>query len=162
MNIAPVGLEFSGYKPHNCSCIKCKTMCLSSPCFPTPEEVVRLEKMGFGSDLSFTMFMNPSTFEIYSLVAPKVAPKGLLNQCTFHTPDGLCELHELGLKPTEGRLAHHDQPHADTVTLRVSVCELWKTDLAKELLLKYGGSDYLEEVERMRIKVADFLQKELG
>ena len=63
--------------------------------------------------------------------------------------------------PESWEEAHHDQPHADTVTLRVAVCELWKTDLAKELLLKYGGSDYLEEVERMRIKVSDFLQKEL-
>ena len=26
--------------------------------------------------------------------------------CTFFR-DGLCELHDLGLKPTEGRLSHH-------------------------------------------------------
>ena len=57
MDIAPVGLKIEGYEPNNCSCTACKTMCLSSPCFPTPEEVVRLDKMGFGSDLMFTMFM---------------------------------------------------------------------------------------------------------
>jgi hypothetical protein len=30
--------------------------------------------------------------------------------CTFFV-NGLCQLHELGLKPTEGKLSHHnDQP----------------------------------------------------
>lgn len=27
--------------------------------------------------------------------------------CTFQTSDGLCELHALGLKPTEGRISWH-------------------------------------------------------
>lgn len=27
--------------------------------------------------------------------------------CTFRRDDGLCELHDKGLKPTEGTLSHH-------------------------------------------------------
>lgn len=155
MNIAPVGLKIDGYEANNCSCMACKTMCLSSPCFPTPEEVVRLDKMGFGSDLMFTMFMNPETKEIYALVAPRSTEKmgGIINQCTFHNAQGLCDLHELGLKPTEGRLANHNQKHSDTVRLRVATCELWKTDLAKELLVRYGGANYLQEIEQMQTAV---------
>lgn len=163
MKVAPVGVEIEGFEAHNCNCLKCKTMCLSSPCFPTPEEVIRLQKLGFGSDLMFTMFMNPETFEIYSLVAPKSTEfmDGIINQCTFHTKDGLCELHELGLKPTEGRLANHNQPHSATVTLRVAICETWKGEIAEKLLVEYGGADYQQELLSMQKKANEFLQKEL-
>lgn len=34
-----------------------------------------------------------------------VAPAEPRGDCTFRTPDGLCALHDAGLKPTEGRLA---------------------------------------------------------
>lgn len=160
MEVAPVGIEVEGFKAHNCSCISCKTMCLSSPCFPTPEEVVRLQKMGFGSDLMFTMFPNLQTLEIYTLVAPKSTDDVMFDRCTFHNVDGLCELHELGLKPTEGRLAHHDQPHSSTVTLRNSVCETWKSELGYKLLKEYGGENYRSEIDAMQDKFMELTAKE--
>jgi hypothetical protein len=33
---------------------------------------------------------------------------GTSGQCPFQTKDGLCELHDKGLKPMEGRIAIHD------------------------------------------------------
>jgi len=160
MEIAPVELVIDGYKPHNCSCSKCKSMCLASPCFPTPEEVVRLQKMGFGSDLMFTMFVNQNTLEIYSLVAPKSTDDVLFDRCTFHNSKGLCELHELGLKPTEGRLANHDQPHSATVTLRNAVCETWKSELGINLLKEYGGENYQSEISKMQNKFKEIVSAE--
>lgn len=138
MKVALVGVEVVGLEPHDCSCIKCKSMCLASPCFPTPEEVVRLEKMGFGDQLSFAMFLNPDTLKVEQVVAPKSKDGGFFNQCVFHTTDGMCELHELGLKPTEGRLAHHDQPHENTVELRLALCDTWRSDLGNSLIEKYN------------------------
>ena len=37
-----------------------------------------------------------------------------------------CSLHKLGLKPTEGRLAHHSNTAEDSVNLRIEICKDWK------------------------------------
>lgn len=40
---------------------------------------------------------------------PHIAPEFVKwHGCIFHTKDKLCELHESGLKPLEGKLAIHD------------------------------------------------------
>lgn len=74
------------------------------PCLGTPEDIKKIITAGFGNRLMQTNFMN----------VPVIMP--LLDSekksCTFFT-NGLCELHDLGLKPTVGKLAHHSTTFAN-------------------------------------------------
>jgi len=92
-----------------CSCEKCKQMCAHSVCIPTPEEARELMRRGYVNRMSQYTFMDGESY-----LAP--SPAGLegahlshtnMGACTFFK-DGLCELHDKGLKPLEGRLANHD------------------------------------------------------
>lgn len=58
-----------------CTCDKCKNMC-EVPCIGTPKDIEAIIDAGYADRLKETMW-----------------------------PDGLCELHDRGLKPTEGVLA---------------------------------------------------------
>lgn len=109
-----------------CACQKCRAMCAHSTCLPTPDEARELIRRGYGPRLA------AYHFEI-EVVGP--APAGMEGRldlrhtrygaCTFRTPDGLCELHELGLKPLEGREAHHDKPW---LPVRLHVATFWTPD----------------------------------
>lgn len=101
-----------------CSCDRCVTMCETRPCLPTPEEATRL-------DPAKTMRVN---FGPITVTSPAMVGKEgqevdgyALGRCV-HLHDGLCELHRLGLKPTEGRLAHHS---VDWRLPREYVLSLW-------------------------------------
>ena len=93
-------------------------MCATSTCFPTPVEVRALIKRGYAGRLA-----RYETLAGDRVVGPApVDHDGSVlalstRQCTFYR-DGLCELHDAGLKPMEGRLAHHDR-HPLPVRLRV-------------------------------------------
>ena len=75
----------TGRKPIQCKCKLCKQQC-HTPCLGTPQDVLRLIEAGYKDRLAAT--------EWY------------VDWCTFYK-DGLCELHDSGLKPTEGKLSHH-------------------------------------------------------
>lgn len=96
-----------GYKVTECSCERCKNQC-RTPCLGTPEDIDRLIKAGYGDRLALTLWraglLIGCTNKIIKLVAPIQEDNGW---CTFRTSDGLCELHDKGLKPTEGKLTHH-------------------------------------------------------
>lgn len=142
----------------NCSCNDCKSMCLNSPCFPTPEDVIRLENNVFGDDLMFTIYVNPLKLELYPLVAPKSTSIGkLINKCTFLNNEGLCELHNLGLKPTEGKLAIHGKSEEHSIQIRTEICETWDSELGRELLLKYNGSDdYQTKIDDIKTQINEY------
>ena len=96
-------------------------MCRSSPCFPTPFEARRLIEEGHGDKLLSTFWLDANRFP-HAVLAPKFVKH---QYCVFQNQTtGLCSLHSNGLKPIEGRLAHH--AIADT-GLRESVCRTWAT-----------------------------------
>jgi len=107
-----------------CSCPACAEMCANSTCLPSPEEARNLIKLGYGPSLAHYKFGGGG-----ELVGP--APLGMENQknlphtrfgpCTFFK-NNLCTLHEKGLKPLEGRLAHHSLPW---IPIRVHLLNLW-------------------------------------
>lgn len=97
----------SGRKPTACACERCKSQC-HTPCLGTPEDINRLIDAGYADRLEPTywaagMIMGVTDRPI-KMVQPRLEKNGW---CTFRRPDGLCELHDKGLKPTEGRLSHH-------------------------------------------------------
>lgn len=95
----------SGIISCECSCEKCRNMC-RTPCIGTPEDIEKLIAAGYGNRLEITFWgvgvLAGVTDKIIKMIAPRQERNGW---CTFRRPDGLCELHDKGLKPTEGRLA---------------------------------------------------------
>lgn len=96
----------SGRKPCECSCDKCKSQC-HTPCLGTPEDIERLIKAGYGDRLALTEWVAGVLMglcdEPIQMIQARLEDNGW---CTFYH-DGKCELHDKGLKPTEGRLSHH-------------------------------------------------------
>lgn len=90
-----------------CSCTTCQKAC-KTPCLPTPEDVLNLMLAGYQKRLRKTVWAAGILLGVVNQTIEIVAPlyDEKKKACTFFT-DGLCELHESGLKPTEGKLTHH-------------------------------------------------------
>ncbi len=98
-------IKESGVVPTQCACQKCKNLC-HTPCLGTPEDIEALIEAGYGDRLMLTKWgvgiLAGLTNKMISMLQPRLEPDGW---CTFRREDGLCELHDKGLKPLEGRLA---------------------------------------------------------
>jgi hypothetical protein len=113
-------------KPIQCRCPKCVSMCAHSACVPTPQEAQALIRAGYAKRMAiYQPFIGSSE---QAVIGPAVVgAEGGTRQrtegrCTFHTADGKCELHDLGLKPLEGRIAHHSR---DWRVVRMQVNSKW-------------------------------------
>lgn len=95
--------EFSGMKPVSCSCDKCVSMCKRASCIGTPSETLRLINNGYKDRLTMTFWRGGIEYGMMPVLLAR--PKFENGQCTFLTPDGKCELHDLGLKPSDGTFA---------------------------------------------------------
>lgn len=98
----------TGRKLIECKCQLCKQQCKVSCCIGTPQDILKLINAGFRDRLSFTDWAAGIMMGVTKDVVPMVqadydSDKG---SCTFFN-NGLCELHDAGLKPTEGKLSHH-------------------------------------------------------
>lgn len=91
---------------NSCTCEKCKNMC-KTPCMGTLTDILKLVKAGYTDRLSKSMWGVGMITETYPSFIPFIGPKidEKTGYCTFYK-NGLCELHDLGLKPTEGALTH--------------------------------------------------------
>lgn len=95
----------TGRKVVECRCAACKAQC-RTPCLGTPEDILRLLKAGYKQRLSPTLWGVGLVTGRLPYAVPMVQARQVDGHCTFFR-DGLCELHDAGLKPTEGRLSHH-------------------------------------------------------
>ena len=96
-----------------CTCSACINMCKSRPCWPEPAEAQAIIKAGLGHRLMRDYWIGdgPNDNDI-QLLSPaiqgyegKYAPFFPHGTCTFLSDADLCQLHDLGLKPREGREA---------------------------------------------------------
>lgn len=97
----------TGRKPSVCKCQKCKNQC-RIPCLGTPQDILRLIEAGYQERLKPTywcvgLILGKLNYSIVMIQAIQTDE----GWCIFHK-EGLCELHDLGHKPTEGRLSHHE------------------------------------------------------
>ncbi|MDR6548511.1 hypothetical protein J2810_004601 [Chryseobacterium rhizosphaerae] len=92
------------YQENSCSCDKCKNMCRHTPCMGTPEEMLRIAKAGFQDKLAVTGWLVGLINGTHDKEVTMIAPNKLENGCAFQDENGLCILHDLGLKPLEGRM----------------------------------------------------------
>lgn len=92
-----------------CSCDTCKSMCKIQPCIGTPEDILKLIQAGHAKKLAQSSWLigvlSGTTDNPVDMIQLLALEDG---SCTFLDEKGLCTLHELNLKPTEGKLSHHD------------------------------------------------------
>jgi hypothetical protein len=112
-------------------------MCERRPCWGTLEEAKKLINSGFADRLMVDYWVSiegvSDDGNIY-LVSPAIrgfekgfAPDRPTGVCTFLGFDNKCELHDLGLKPQEGRVVDHDTKHAESYDLRKNITDTWNT-----------------------------------
>lgn len=122
--------------PSECDCGKCSSMC-HSPCCGTPEDIEILIKAGYAKRLMFDDLPGGE-----DLIKP--ALKGYEGQkspwdissskgCTFWN-DGKCELHNLGLKPTQGKLCHHSLNDIENYQISDFINESWERKKGLEVI----------------------------
>lgn len=117
----------------SCSCGFCKKMCLGRPCWPTFTEAKALVNAGFGNRLMndyWDGYTDPKAppkpdynapgywdwsekweRTIHCLCPASKGEEGVRASffpmgCCLQNAEGLCELHDLGLKPMEAQLAN--------------------------------------------------------
>ena len=148
-------------KDSACACDTCKEMC-HRPCWPTAEEVASLVAEGFADRLmadwweeslddgGITWVITPAVKSLEGKQSPRHI-KDKTPTCTFQTDEGLCELHELGLKPLEGRVSscQHDYSDADVRASYGSVRggvirDSWRTEDGRNIA-NLWGKEFLQE-----------------
>lgn len=119
----------SGFEPVQCSCQKCANMCRKTPCMGTPEDINNIAEAGYGDRLAGTIWAAGTPYDIPTVKMVQPRYEDDRGCCTFFK-DGLCELHDLGLKPTEGRLATCDQSKSTTPDNHPAfiIAEMWRNE----------------------------------
>ena len=106
-------------------------MCMNSPCIGTPADIAKIIDAGMEDILAPTSVLNLKTGLFHNIVAIKGIEgpdydKTHALRCTMLLDNGLCALHEKGLKPMEGKYMIHDIPHSISVELRDLVLQTWR------------------------------------
>lgn len=96
----------SGREPVNCNCPACQGQCMRAPCLGTPEDILKLIDAGYADKLAPTEWATGLFLGKLSFTVKMIQIKRTVHGCVFFK-NSLCELHDLNLKPTEGRLSHH-------------------------------------------------------
>lgn len=113
-----------GFHPDSekpCSCEKCKDMC-RTPCIGTPLDIEAIIDAGYAHKLAETKWLVGTLFANEPPIE-MIQPLSENGWCSFRKADGLCELHNLGLKPTEGVLTscrNKDIEYKDSVLRTVA------------------------------------------
>lgn len=98
--------QLSGQQPSECKCEECVNQCKRAPCLGTPQDIERLIDAGYGSGIQFTAWAAGITMGVFPGIIWMFQPEHKETGCAF-LKNGLCELHDKNLKPTEGILTHH-------------------------------------------------------
>ncbi len=99
-------IHVTGRVPCECRCERCRNQC-RTPCLGTPQDILRLVESGYGNRLEPSLWAVGMMLGRFPFPIPMIQARQESDGfCTFFH-DGLCELHSLGLKPTEGTLSHH-------------------------------------------------------
>src|ERR1700722_14752638 len=102
--------KMSGCKPNACSCNKCSDMCRRQVCIGTPNDMLTVANNGFSEYLVSSLWLVGLQIGIPPMEMVQIKFDTKKRRCSMLTDEGLCKLHDLGLKPTEGVLSsmHHN------------------------------------------------------
>lgn len=149
-NILQKIIRKTGRKPSECRCQACKNQC-RTPCLGTPQDILRLIEAGYLEKLKPTywcvgMVLGKLDYSIAMVQAIQTEE----GWCIFHE-DGLCQLHDFGLKPTEGRLSRHDikaENYVFSKGLAYNVAKEWlnkeNVPVIQEIFSRFGLSVKVE------------------
>ena len=125
----------TGRKPVQCKCKLCQEQCHQA-CLGTPQDILRLIEAGYASRVALTEWAAGMLMGCTNHIVLMIQPRIENGWCTFFH-DGLCELHDKGLKPNEGKLSHHST-RIDNWTPRKSiawnVARLWEEPANRETI----------------------------
>ena len=117
------------FKIYECSCEKCSQMC-HAPCCGTPEDMKKLIDNGYAKRLMYDDLPGGNNMLKPALKGyeGEKAPWSTSSRfgCTFWK-DGKCELHSLGLKPSQGRFAVHNMPDEDQQKIAEYINDSWSS-----------------------------------
>jgi hypothetical protein len=137
-------------KETQCDCEICSKMC-KGPCCGTVEETAKLIKLGYADRL----MMDDDPWDVNPEPSIRPALKGYEGRrapthvrseegCTFWK-NGLCELHDKGLKPFSGRYAHHDSTDEEWHSVSQVIVKSWQTKKAANLVKKFNKMQKIGE-----------------
>lgn len=95
----------SGLKRSECSCGRCVQMCKTAPCIGTPQDILNIVNAGYRDRVAVTCWAAGEKYGVPRLYIMAPLYDNDRGCCSFLDKNGLCELHDQGLKPTEGKLA---------------------------------------------------------
>lgn len=98
-------MQATGRYPVSCDCEHCRRQCLT-PCLGTPQDIWCLLEAGYKPKLRITFWAVGILLRKIPIPILMVQPYQTPDGCVFWK-NGLCELHDTGLKPTEGKLSYH-------------------------------------------------------
>lgn len=135
-----------------CSCTECAGFCARRPCWATPDDARRLIDAGYGDKLMIDywegdryddedediLLLCPAAKGFEGFKAPAMEGfafwvKMLPLPCVFLNA-GLCELHQKGLKPSEGRYAHHDNVPTSERAVHHAIAQMWNNTEGQQLV----------------------------
>jgi len=156
-----VSTTLSQFEPSApCSCRVCKGMCKRA-CWPTPQEAQALLDAGYADRLMLDAWIGgfDDSYEDVYIVCPStpgycggLAPGlgddfnwmdvfgdgALANGGCVMQKNGLCMLHDKGLKPIEGRVAHHSK---DSDNLHEAVARTWDSDVGRAVVERFCSTN---------------------
>lgn len=112
------------------------SQCTTSPCLGTPDDIEKIIDAGYANKILPTQWGAGILMRVCDFIVPMLQAKydETKGSCAFLN-NGRCELHDLGLKPTEGKLSHHSIS-ADNFDMRKSLA--W--NVAKEWINPHNAN----------------------
>lgn len=137
-------------KFYECDCDRCQSMC-RRPCFGTVDDMEKIIQAGFENRLCVDYWGNCKDYNV-DMLAPalkgfegKEAPFIPMSEegCTFFK-DGKCELHDVGLKPTQGKTAIHGGDHKTREQVAQYIIDTWNTEKGLKILEEFKNKMGIE------------------
>lgn len=128
----------TGKKPISCKCKQCQQQCRTCPCLGTPSDIERLIDAGYSEQLAEMDWCVGQLVGAIPYPIPMVQAIQTDTGCIFFH-DGLCVLHDKGLKPTEGDypiIPHSPKNSGSAIRLRGTS---QRNGSAKETPKQYGA-----------------------
>ena len=139
-----------------CSCAECKAMCERRPCWPTPDDAQRLIDAGHAKRLMLDWWFDNAQNKTVYVLTPAIAgreagqaPAIPSGRCTFLNEQGLCQLHDLGLKPTEGKQALCNE--RTPVDLHVQIGQTWDGAEGKTVIDAWEAAGHGRNLPRKKM-----------
>jgi hypothetical protein len=119
------------------------------PCWASPEDAIKLIELEYGPMLMNDFWVGErydNDDEDIEILGPAVVgyegkrANGFITfsgPCVFLTSEGACELHSLGLKPLEGRLALHGMESNKSYSIHKEIAMMWNNKEGQELVEKW-------------------------